>query len=278
MTTATTAATTATDASAVIPQVKRSRAAWVLSDALVLTKRYVSHIVRQPDEIITAVMIPTTMMLLFRYMLGGGAVDVGAGAYVDFLVPGVLTVGVTLVAVSTTTGVFMDMQEGFVDRLRSMRTAAVSVIVAHVVASVLRALISLTVLIGLAFVVGFRPSAGLLQWLGALAILLLFAFAVAWISVLFGQIAKSNAGASGMALILTFAPYSSNLFAPTETISPGLRTFVEHQPVTAVIDTVRALLLDQPVGNSAWIAVAWWGGITALVIPISARKFRRRYS
>jgi ABC-2 type transport system permease protein len=250
----------------------------MFSDARVLTKRYVNHIVRQPDEIITAVMIPTVMMLLFRYMLGGGAVDAGGVAYVDFLVPGVLAVGVTLISVSTTTGVFMDMQEGFVDRLRSMSTLAISVVFGHVVAATLRAAITLTVLTGLGFAIGFRPSANVLQWLAALGVLLLFAFGVAWISVLFGQIAKSNAGASGMALIVTFAPYSSNVFAPTEMISPGLRGFVEHQPVTAVIDSVRALLLDQPVGNSVWLAVLWWGGITALAIPASARLFRRRFS
>lgn len=262
-----------------VPQPKqRSKAYWMLNDARVLSGRYVNHIVRQPDEIITAIMIPTVMMLLFRYMLGGGAVDVGGTAYVDFLVPGVLSVGVTLTAVSTTTGVFMDMQEGFVDRLRSMSTVAVSVVVGHVVAAVLRAAISMVVLVALAFVVGFRPQAGPLQWLGVLGILLVFAFAVAWISVLFGQIAKSQAGASGLALILTFLPYSSNVFAPTDKISDGLRVFVEHQPVTAVIDSVRALLLDQPVGNSAWLALLWWGGIAALAIPLSARMFRRRFA
>ncbi|MFD9196003.1 ABC transporter permease [Streptomyces phaeochromogenes] len=270
--------TTATRTAGGAPRLQRSNAAWALSDARVLIKRYVNHITRQPDEIITAVMIPTSMMLLFRFMLGGGAVDVGGTAYVDYLVPGVLTVGVTLIAVSTTSGVYMDMQEGFVDRLRSMQTMAVAVVVGHVVAAVLRAVISLTALFALAFLIGFRPKANVLQWLGAIGVLLLFAFAVAWIAVLLGQIAKSSAGASGLALILTFLPYTSNIFAPTDTISAGLRTFVEHQPLTAVIDSVRALLLDQPVGNSVWLAVLWWGGITALVIPVSARKFRRRYS
>ncbi|MFB9572740.1 MULTISPECIES: ABC transporter permease [Streptomyces] len=260
-----------------VPQAGGSKIYWAINDARVLTGRYVNHILRQPDEIVTSVMIPTVMLLLFRYMLGG-AVDVGSTTYVNFLMPGVLTIGVTLIAVSTTTGVFLDMQEGFVDRFRSMSVLSVAVIIGHVVAGALRAVIGLTVLVGVGFLVGFRPSANLFQWLGAVLVLLLFAVAVAWVSALLGQVAKSTAGASGLALIITFMPYASNLFAPTETIAPGLRAFVEHQPVTAVIDTLRALFLDQPLGNSLWLALLWWGGITLVAIPLSARLFRRRFS
>ncbi|KOT96803.1 MULTISPECIES: ABC transporter permease [Streptomyces] len=254
-----------------------SRIAWAFSDARVLAGRYVRHILRQPEEIATAVLIPTVLMLMFRYMLGG-AVDAGGSSYANFLVPGILAIGVTLISVSTTVGVFLDMQEGFVDRLRSMSTLATSVVIGHIVAAVMRALIGLVVLTAIGFAVGFRPSAGVLQYLAAFALLMLFAVAVGWISALFGQLARSTEGASGLALTLTFLPYASNVFAPTETMSPGLRVFVEHQPVTAVIDAVRALLLDQPVGNAAWIAVLWWGGIIALAVPLSNRLFRRRFS
>lgn len=254
-----------------------SKLYWAINDGRVLAGRYVTHILRQPDEIIMSVMIPTVMLLLFRYMLGG-AVDVGSTTYANFLVPGVLTIGVTLTAVSTTSGVFLDMQEGFVDRFRSMSVSSIAVIVGHVTAAVLRSMIAIAALIGIGFAVGFRPSADLLHWVGAILMLLLFAIAVGWISAFLGQIANSTAGASGLAMIISFLPYSSNLFAPTEAISPGLRAFVEHQPVTHVIDTLRALFLNQPVGDSLWLALLWWGGLTLLIIPLSARRFRRRFA
>nr|WP_275942224.1 ABC transporter permease [Streptomyces spiramenti] len=244
---------------------------------MVLTGRYMRHITRQPEEIVTFVMIPVVMMLLFRYMLGG-AIEPGDSSYVNFLIPGIFAIGVTLIAVSTTAGVFMDMQEGFVERLRSMSTLAISVVFAHVAAAVMRAVIAVTVLFGLGFAVGYRPEVNILKWIAAFALLLLFAFAVGWISALLGQLAKSTEAASGMALILVFLPYASNVFAPTETMGAGIRVFVEHQPITHVIDSVRALMLDQPVGNSVWLAVLWWGGITALCIWGSTRQFRRRFA
>ncbi|KAB2346144.1 ABC transporter permease [Actinomadura rudentiformis] len=268
--------TTVTHRPAGTPQISWLSAA--MTDSAVLTRRYVNHILRQPEEIVMAVLIPTVMMLLFRYMLGGAIDARDAGSYANFLVPGVMAVCVTLIAVSTTVSVFMDMQEGFVDRFRSMSMMTTSIIVGHVMAAVLRAAIALSVVIALGLAIGFRPKADPLQWLFAMAIMALFAVSVAWVSALFGQIAKTADGASGLGLILAFLPYASNVFTPTDMISEGLRHFVANQPVTAVIDAVRALLLDQPVHNNAWLAILWWGGILAVAVPLSNRVFRRRFS
>ncbi|MFF0669874.1 ABC transporter permease [Streptomyces tendae] len=269
--------TTATPEAGGIPRVQGSKVYWAISDSMVISGRYLKHIVRQPEEIFMAIMIPAMMLLLFRYMLGG-AVDAGNTTYANFLMPGILVIGVSLTAVSTTVSVFMDMQEGFVDRFRSMSMLGGSVVFGHVVAAMARAVIGFVALIGIGFAIGFRSSGDVLQWLAAFGVLVVFAFAVGWIAGLLGQIAKSTEGASGLAMLVVFAPYASNVFAPTETISGALGTFVEYQPVTHVIDTVRALLLDQPVGNSAWLALLWWGGIAAVAIPLSSRLFRRRFA
>ncbi|QSB17151.1 ABC transporter permease [Natronosporangium hydrolyticum] len=242
-----------------------------------MIQRHIHHLTRNPDQIFTAIMLPTVMLLLFRYMFGG-AISVSDTSYVNFLAPGILVVSITLISTSTTLAVQSDMQEGVVDRFRAMPMFDAAVLTGHIVAAVIRGGVAFVVMIGLGLLVGFRPAGGVLEWIGAIAMLLLFAFALSWVSALFGLIAKSTEGASGLALILMFSPYASSAFVPVETVPSGLRAFVEYQPVTPVVDTVRALLLGEPVGSSAWQAIIWWVAVLAIAAPLATRLYRRRFA
>lgn len=255
----------------------RTKLYWAINDNLVLIGRHLQHLTRSPDQLFTAIMLPATLLLLFRFMFGG-AIDVGNTAYVNYLVPGILVIGVTMVAVSTSAAVQSDMQEGVVDRYRTIAMADSAVIIGHVVAAVVRAAISLVAMVGLGIAVGFRPAGSALDWVLVAGTLLLFAFSLAWVAAALGLVARSADGASGLGLILMFSPYASSAFVQPETLPDGLRGFVEHQPVTLVVDTVRALLLGQPVGNTGWYAALWWVAIVGVAAPVATRLYHRRYA
>jgi ABC-2 type transport system permease protein len=260
---------------AILPE-KRSNLYWALSDTRVLIGRHVHHLTRSPDQLVTAIMLPAAMLLLFRYMFGG-AINVGATSYVNFLMPGILVISVTMISVSTTLAVQSDMQEGVVDRFRSIAMLDSAVITGHIVAAVIRTTIALAVMVGLGFAVGFRPEGSFGDWLLAIGMLMLFAFSLAWVAALLGLVAKSVEGASGLSLILMFSPYASTAFVRSDTLPDGLRQFVEYQPLTQVVDTVRALLLDLPVADSGWPALIWWTAILVLAYPLATRLYRKRF-
>ncbi|MGC4804536.1 ABC transporter permease [Micromonospora sp. DT233] len=260
----------------VLPE-KRSKLYWAISDNMVLIGRHVHHLTRSPDQLFTAIMLPASMLLLFCFMFGG-AIDAGNTTYINYLLPGILVISVTMISVSTTLAVQSDMQEGVVDRYRAIAMTDSAVITGHIVAAVFRAAIALVIMVGLGFAVGFRPDGSFLGWVGALGLLLLFAFSLAWVAAVLGLIAKSVDGASGLGLILMFTPYASSAFVPPETLTNGLRQFVEHQPVTLVVDTVRALLLGRPVGDAGWQAVLWWAAVLLVFAPLATRIYRRRFA
>jgi ABC-2 type transport system permease protein len=269
--------TTATIAPAAVGQERRSKLYWAVSDMLVLIGRHVHHLTRNPDQIFTAVMLPAVMLLLFRYMFGG-AIQVTDTSYINFLLPGILIVSITMISTSTTLAVQSDMQEGVVDRFRAMPMFDPAVLGGHIVAAVIRGAVAFAVMIGLGWLVGFRPSAGPVEWLGAVGMLLLFAYALSWVSAVLGLVAKSTEGASGLALILMFSPYASSAFVPPQTLPDGLRGFVENQPVTHVVDTVRALLIGGSVAESAWPAVIWWVAVLLVAAPVATRLYRQRFA
>lgn len=248
-----------------------------LSDCGVLIGRNLRHILRNTDQVIQAVALPVVLLLLFRYLFGG-AINTGDVVYVNYLIAGLLVISVAFNSTSTAVGVAGDLGNGIVERFRSMPMLGEAVLVGHVVAGVLRNLLSTVILVGLGLVVGFRPTAGLGGWLAGLGLLLVFMIGISWLAVLLGLVAGSVEGASGLAMIMVFLPYASSALVPAESMPAGLRFFVENQPVTPVIDGVRALLLDAPVGNSAWVGLTWWVAIAALSAVFAARKFRRRGS
>jgi ABC-2 type transport system permease protein len=231
---------------------------------------------RNLDAMITSLMLPIMLMLLFVYLFGG-AINTGT-AYVTYVVPGVLLLCASYGASLTAVAVTNDMTGGIIDRFRSMDVGGASFLAGHVSASVARNAASTVIVLGVAVLIGFRPTAGPLAWLAAIGILLAFVLAVSWLSAAVGLLAKSPEAAGGFTFLVMFLPYPSSAFVPIDTLPTWLRGFSEHQPTTPVIESLRGLLLDLPVGNAPWQALAWSGGILLLSIALSGALFRHRTS
>ncbi|WP_020519835.1 ABC transporter permease [Catelliglobosispora koreensis] len=244
-----------------------------MTDALVMSGRSLRHLTRSLDALLLSVILPVTILLMFVYVFGG-AITTGT-AYINYVVPGILLLCGGYGAAQTSLGVANDMQTGVIDRFRSMPINGASVLTGHVVAGVVRNFLPTALVAGLAVLMGFRPAGGLAQWAGAVGVLMLYMTAIAWLSVCFGLIAKSTEGAGAFPFFILFLPYVSSAFVPTSTMPSGLQWFAEHQPVTPIIETVRGLLMGTPLGNSAWLAVAWSLGILLVGYALARTLFRR---
>ncbi|PYQ63917.1 MAG: ABC transporter permease [Acidobacteria bacterium] len=230
---------------------------------------------------IGAILVPVVMLLLFDYILGGaighGLGDTAQGMpYVDFLVPGILMMTVAAGSAATAINVSTDMTGGIVDRFRTMAVSRGALLAGHVGGSVLRALVTTTVVTGVALLVGFRPKASARDWLGVIGIVAAFSFALAWLSAALGMVAKSAAGANGATLPIQFLlPFLSSTFVPASTMPAGVRWFAEHQPFTPVVESLRALLAGAPIGNTAYLALAWCAVIALAGYLWAQAAFRR---
>jgi ABC-2 type transport system permease protein len=229
---------------------------------------------RNLDALITSLMLPIMLMLLFVYLFGG-AINTGT-EYVTYVVPGVLLLCASYGASLTAVSVCTDMTGGIIDRFRSMDVGGASFLAGHVTASVARNAASTVVVLAVAVLIGFRPTAGLSGWLAAAGILLAFVLAVSWFSAAIGLLARSPEAAGGFTFLLMFLPYPSSAFVPIDTMPTWLRGFAEHQPTTPVIESLRGLLLDQPVGDAPLHALAWTLGILTVAVAASAPLFRHR--
>lgn len=246
----------------------------VLADTAVLTGRSLRHILRSPDTIVTTAVMPIAMMLLFVFVFGG-AIDTGGTAYVDYLLPGILLITVASGVAYTAYRLFLDMKGGIIDRFRSMPIASTSVLWGHVLTSLVANAVSLVLVVGIALLLGFRSTASLGAWLSIAGILMLFTLALTWIAVIAGLAAKTIDGASAFSYPLIFLPFVSSAFVPTEGMPGPVRWFAENQPVTAIVDTVRALFTQQPVGGQIWTALAWCLGVLIVAATIAIVMFRR---
>ncbi len=243
-------------------------------DTVILVGRSMRHIGRSPDTIITVAVMPVMIMLLFVYVFGG-AIDAGADNYVDYMLPGILLIAIATGISYTAVRIFTDTQRGIVARLHSLPVARSSVLWAHVLTSLVSTGISLAVIVGVALVMGFRPSADPTNWLAAAGILALFTLALTWLAVIPGLTAKSIDGASAFSYPLIFLPFISSAFVPTDTMPAPVRAFADAQPVTAIVDTLRSLLGGRPVGTDIWTALAWCAGIAVLAYLFAVRASRR---
>jgi ABC-2 type transport system permease protein len=232
------------------------------------------HILRSPDTIITVAITPLMIMLLFVYVFGG-AIRAGTGAYVNYLLPGILLIAIASGIAYTALRLFTDKQQGLFARFHSMPVARSSVLWAHVLTSLVSNAISVVVIILIALIMGFRSGAGVVAWLEVTGILVLFTLALTWLAVIPGLTAKSVDGASAFSYPLIFLPFISSAFVPTATMPAVVRVFAENQPVTAIVDTVRSLLNAQPIGNEIWIALAWCVGITVVAYVFAMRAYKR---
>ncbi|MDR6568278.1 ABC transporter permease [Chitinophaga ginsengisegetis] len=248
---------------------------YFFADMSVMLGRSMRHVLRSMDTIITVTIMPIAMMLLFVYVLGG-AIQSGTDNYVDYLLPGIL-----LIAIANSIGyvsyrLFNDVQRGIFERFNSMPIARSAAIWGHIMTSLVSNLISLTVIIIVALIMGFRSPAGILSWLAVAGILALFTLALAWIAAIAGLSAKSVDGATAIAYPIHFLPLISSAFVPTATMPGPVRAFAEHQPVTSIVETIRALLSNQPVGNEIWVALAWCIGIMLVAYIIAMRVYKKQ--
>ena len=257
-------------------QAQRSatRPALAVGDTLIMAARCLRLTSRNLDGLLTSLMLPIMLMLMFVYLFGG-AIQTGT-AYVTYVVPGVLLLCAGFGSAATAVSVSHDMTGGIVDRFRSMDVGGAAVLAGHVVASVARNLVSTMLVFGVAFLIGFRPSAGPLDWLAAVGILLVFILALSWFSAAVGLLAKSPEAANGFTFFVSFLPYPSSAFVPIATMPSWLQGFAQHQPITPVIESIRGLLLGQPVGANPWLALLWSGAILIASIALSSLLFRRR--
>jgi ABC-2 type transport system permease protein len=246
-------------------------------DSATMLRREFKHTIRFPLLLVGLILVPVVFLLLFVYILGGPiGHGLGAGAYVDFLVPGILVMTVAAGSGPTAINVNTDMTGGIIDRFRTMAITRGAVLTGHVGGSVLRTLVSTTVVTGVALLAGFQPRASVADWFGVVGIVVAFAFALAWLSAALGLVAKTVAGANGSTLPIQFLlPFLSSAFVPAASMPAGIRWFTEHQPFTAVVDCVRALLTGAPVGHTAYLALAWCAAIALAGYLWARAAFRR---
>lgn len=247
---------------------------WAVSDSVTMMDRSLKHTRRNIESLFVAFLLPVLMLLIFTYLFGG-AIQTGT-QYVTYVVPGVIILSAGYGASMTAMSVVDDLTNGIIERFRSMAIASSTMLTGHVVASSVRNLIATALVIGVAFIMGFRPQAGPLEWLAAAGLVLLYVVALSWLAVAMGMLASTPEGASSFTFFMLFAPYVSSAFVPIETMPSVLHPIAENQPVTPLIESVRGLLTDTPIGGSGWIAGAWCVGIL-VVSYVSARMlFSRR--
>jgi len=255
--------------------------AYTLSDSRVMLRRNLKHQLRYPSMTVMLIGLPIVLLLLFVYVFGGqlGAglgAHLGRGAYLDYVVPGLLLITAASVVQGTSIMVAMDMTGGIIDRFRTMAIARASVLTGHVLGSLIQTLAAMGILIGVAFALGFHSSAGVLDWLAAIGIVALFAFALIWLAVALGLAAKSVETASNTPMVLLLLLFLSSGFVATATMPTGLRQFAEYQPFTPVADTMRGLLGGAAVGGQAIAAIAWSIGIAVVSYLWAIRLYNRR--
>ena len=246
-----------------------------LGDTVVLLARSMRHITRSPDTIITTAVMPIALLLLFVYVLGG-AIKHGSETYVTYLLPGILLITIASGISYTALRLFTDMRSGIFERFQSLPIARSSALWAHVLTSVVSTLISLVIVVLVALLMGFRSGTGVLAWLAVVGLLVLFTLALTWIAVIAGLSAKTPDGAGAFAYPLVFLPFLSSAFVATGTMPGPVRAFADNQPVTSIVNTVRDLLAQQPVGSSIWTALAWCAGILIVAYALAMATYRRK--
>ncbi|WP_432968726.1 ABC transporter permease [Dactylosporangium sp. CA-233914] len=247
----------------------------VFSDTAVMLGRCVRHVTRSVDTIITVTIMPIAFMLLFVFVFGG-AIRTGTDNYANYLMPGILLIAIASGISYTAFRLFNDLQGGIFERLHSMPIARSSVLWGHVLTSLVSNAISVVIIVLAGLLIGFRSSAGVLAWLAVAGILALFTLALTWVAVIAGLSASSTDGATAFSYPIIFLPFVSSAFVPTDTMPGPVRAFAEHQPVTSLVDAIRALLARQPVGDEIWTALAWCVGILVVAYVFAMAAYRRK--
>ena len=256
---------------------------WLLSinDSLLMIKRSSRHIIRNKDQLLGAFFQPIMFILLFSAVFGGAiSKSLPAGeSYLNFLMAGIIIQTVAFGSTTTAIAVCNDMQKGIIDRFKSLPMSSIAVLNGHVVSDLFRNAISTTVMLVVGFIIGFRPDASPIEWLQIVGLLVLFTFAFSWLAAIVGLIAKSVEAVQWLTFVMVFPlTFASGAFAPPDTFPHYLRVFAVNQPITQVIDAVRALMLGKPTGNHIRLTLIWSAAILVVAIPLSAILFRRKTS
>jgi len=244
----------------------------------VLFARLMKHIWRSPDTIITVALMPIAMLLLFVFVFGGAlktSLPPGTN-YASYMLPGILLMAVASGISYTAYRLFQDTQKGIVARFNAMPIPRSAMLWAHVLTSLVSNVITLVLIFLVALAVGFRSSASLPAWLGVAGLLVIFTLALTWVAVIPGLTATTMEGASAFAYPLIFLPFVSSAFVPTSTMPVVIRQFAEYQPVTPIVNTIRAWLAGQPVGATVWVALAWCVAIIVIAYVLALRTYNRR--
>jgi ABC-2 type transport system permease protein len=258
-----------------------STLAYTMSDSATMLRRNLRHMQRYLSMTLFVVGIPVVLLLLFVYVFGGtlgtglGGVSGGRAAYANYVVPGILLITVAGAAQGTAIAVAMDMTAGIIARFRTMAISRAAVLTGHVLASLIQTMLSIAVVIGVALLIGFRPTAGPAEWIAAIGVLTMIAFALIWLCVALGLVAKSVETASNTPMFLMLLVFFSSGFVPANSLPAGLRQFAEYQPVTLVTETLRGLLLGTAIGNSAYGAIAWCIGISLVCFLWAMQRYNR---
>jgi ABC-2 type transport system permease protein len=247
----------------------------VFSDTSVMLGRSLRHVTRSTDTIITVTIMPIAFLLLFVYVFGG-AIQTGTDNYVNYLLPGILLIAIASGISYTAFRLFNDLQSGIFERFHSMPIARSSVLWGHVLTSLVSNAISVVAIVLVALLMGFRSPAGVLAWLAVTGILILFTLTLTWIAVIAGLSAKSPDGAAAFSYPIIFLPFVSSAFVPTASMPAPVRAFAENQPVTSIVNTIRALFEQQPVGNDIWVALSWCVGILVVAYVFAMVAYRRK--
>jgi len=251
----------------------------MVKDTWTMAKRSLKHIVRSPDTIITVVLTPIALMLMFVYVLGGAlGLQTGSVKYIDFITPGIIILTVVSGIAYAAFRLNVDIQKGIINRFRTMPVAPSSILSGHAASSTLSNLLSSLLVLAVAFVIGFRSSAALAQWLLFAGLLVLFTLATTWMAIYFGLKAKSAEGAGSFSYLLMLLIFLSPSFVPTSSMTPLLRGFAENQPFTPIIETMRSLLTNGVAGDKVWLAFAWSFGILVIMYFLSVRQYKKNNS
>lgn len=241
---------------------------YALRDSATMLRRNLRHMLRYPGMTISVVAMPVIFLLLFLYVLGGalGAGLSGAdhGHYIAYLAPGIIVLCLASSSISTAVAVNTDMTKGIINRFRTMSIAQGAMLTGHVAGSVIQTVISTAVVTCIAVALGFRPAASPAGWIAVVALVIGVAFALTWLSVALGLVAKTPENASNLPMPLMFGPFLGSAFVPAQSMAPGLRWFAEYQPFTPIINSLRDLLMGAPLGDNGYIAVAWCVGLALL--------------
>jgi ABC transporter DrrB family efflux protein len=251
-------------------------AARALRDSGIIVWRQLVQLPRIPEVLIFALIQPVMFVLLFRYVFGGAIATPGQ-SYVNYLMPGIFAQTVAFGAVASGIGLAEDLRRGIIDRFRSLPMARSAVLVGRTVSDLVRNAVVVAVMYGVGLLVGFRPEGSIWAQAVAFGLLLLTSFAFSWIGVVIALSMKTVEAVQSAGFIWLFPlTFASSAFVPTDSMPQWLQVFAEHQPFTIVVNAVRALFLDQPVGNLIWLTLAWMIGILAVMVPLATRRYRRR--